>query len=152
MNSCAPEFRTPHKASDWQTVGQFRPTLRRRLSIRNRLTARLFRDGFHAMAASSSGAIVAAVPGAIVTCAPGQTEFRQTHLITRGTRPLHIAAVPGGAIFWGEYFDNASRDEVHIYASTDAGEDGASPTPSPKDPFATCTTSSTIHGPTVSGF
>ena len=24
-------------------------------------------------------------------------------------------------IYWGEYFDNAARDEVHIYASTDAG-------------------------------
>ena len=119
---CA-RIQNPAQGIRWQTVGQFRPTLRRRLSIRNRLTARLFRDGFHAMAASSSGAIVAAVPGAIVTCAPGQTEFRQTHLITRGTRPLHIAAVPGGAIFWGEYFDNASRDEVHIYASTDAGEE-----------------------------
>jgi len=44
-----------------------------------------------------------------------------THRLTRGTRPLHITAVPGGAIYWGEYFDNAQRGEVHIYASADAG-------------------------------
>ncbi len=40
---------------------------------------------------------------------------------SRGTRPLHITAVPAAAVFWGEYFDNAARDEVHIYAPSDAG-------------------------------
>jgi|SRR5579871_5561107 len=111
----------PAQSIHWQTVAEFHPTLRHRLSVRNRLTARLFREGFHALASTDSGALIAAVPGAIVTRAPGRTEFRQTHVITRGTRPLHITAVPGGGIFWGEYFDNATRDEVHIYASTGTG-------------------------------
>jgi hypothetical protein len=109
----------------WEPVAEFRPALRRRLSVMNTLTARLFRDGFHALAVLPSGALVAAVPGAIVALHPGETEFRRTHTILRGTRPLHISPVPGRAIcdtiFWGEYFDNAARDEVHIYASTDAG-------------------------------
>jgi hypothetical protein len=87
----------------------------------NALTMRLFRDGFHALAVLPSGALVAAVPGAMVTLRPGGTEFRPSHTILRGTRPLHITAVPGGAIYWGEYFDNPARDKVHIYASTDAG-------------------------------
>lgn len=85
------------------------------------LTARLFRDGFHALAALPSGELVAAVPGAIIRCSPNENEFRVTHAIIRGTRPLHITTVPGGAAFWGEYFDNPSRQEVHIYASSDAG-------------------------------
>lgn len=106
---------------NWEPVGAFRPAWPRRLSIVNRLSARLFRDGFHALAVLPSGGIVAAVPGAIVTLRPNETEFRATHAITRGTRPLHIAAVPGGAVFWGQYFDNPSRDEVHIYASSDGG-------------------------------
>jgi hypothetical protein len=105
----------------WQPVASFRPEWRRRLSVRNGLTARLFRDGFHALAVLASGGLVAAVPGAIVTLRPGETEFCPTHTIVRGTRPLHITAVPGGTIYWGEYFDNPTRDEVHIYASTDAG-------------------------------
>ena len=88
----------------------------------NGLTARLFRDGFHALAVLPSGGLVAAVPGAIVTLGSGQTEFHCTHNILRGTRPFHITAVPNGAIYWGEYFDNRARQEVHIYASTDAGE------------------------------
>ena len=87
----------------------------------NRLTARLFRDGFHALAFLPSAAIIGAVPGSIVTLRPGESEFRQTHAITRGTRPLHITTTPGGAVFWGEYFDNAQLDEVHIYSSQDAG-------------------------------
>jgi hypothetical protein len=65
--------------------------------------------------------MVAAVPGAIITLRPNETRFQVTHKITRGTRPLHITAIPNGTVLWGEYFDNANRDEVHIYASTDAG-------------------------------
>jgi hypothetical protein len=105
----------------WQPVARFRPAWQRRFSALNRLTSRLFRDGFHALAVLPSGGLIAAVPGAIVALRPGETEFQRTHPILRGTRPLHITAVPGGAIFWGEYFDNRARDQVHIYASTDAG-------------------------------
>jgi hypothetical protein len=105
----------------WQPVATFPPAWWRRFSVKNRLAARLVRDGFHALAVLPSGGLVAAVPGAIVTLRPNETEFRRTHVITRGTRPLHITEVPGAAVYWGEYFDNAARDEVHVYASTDGG-------------------------------
>ena len=106
---------------NWQSVARFHPSWNRRLSVTNRLSARLFRDGFHALAVLPSRRLVAAVPGSIVALSPGETEFRQTHAITRGTRPLHITAIPNGTVYWGEYFDNSSRDEVHIYASSDGG-------------------------------
>jgi len=106
---------------EWQLVANFRPAIRRRLSIAHRLSARLFRDGFHALAVLPSGELIGAVPGAIVTLSPNEREFRVTHGITRGIRPLHITAVPSGAVYWGEYFDNAARAEVHIYASADRG-------------------------------
>lgn len=105
---------------NWQAVANFRPPFGRRLSVSNHLAARLFRDGIHALAVLPSGGLVAAVPGSILTLTPGATQFRQTHAIARGTRPLHITAVPGGTVYWGEYFDNPARDEVHIYASSDA--------------------------------
>jgi hypothetical protein len=105
----------------WQAVAAFRPAWQRRLSVRNRLATRLFREGFHALAALPSGGLVAAVAGAIVSLRPQEAEFRRTHAITRGTRPLHITAAPGGAVYWGEYFDNAAREEVHIYGSSDGG-------------------------------
>ena len=116
------KIQNPSARVDWQPLAAFRPSLRRKLSVANRLTSRLFRDGFHALAVLPSGGLVGAVPGAIVTLGPNETVFRQTHTITRGTRPLHITAVPNGSIFWGEYFDNAARAEVHIYASIDAGQ------------------------------
>ncbi len=103
----------------WEPVSAFRPAWTRRLTAYNRITARLFRDGFHAAAVLLSEEIVAAVAGAIVSLRPQENEFRVTHTITRGTRPLHITALPNGSVFWGEYFDNAARDEVHIYASPD---------------------------------
>ncbi len=105
----------------WEKIGSFRPNWKRNFSVRNPLSARLFRDSFHAVVVLPSGALVGAVPRAIVTLDPLTSEFRTTHVITRGTRPLHIAAVPTGTLYWGEYFDNAARDEVHIYASLDQG-------------------------------
>jgi hypothetical protein len=106
---------------NWHGVGTFRPSWTRKLSVLNRLTARLFRDGFHALAVLPSGALVGAVPGAIITLRENESEFRRTFNITRGTRPLHITAVPGGQVFWGEYFDNPSREAVHVYSSKDGG-------------------------------
>jgi hypothetical protein len=105
----------------WQVVASHSPSWWRSLTASTRLSARLFRDGFHALAVLESSAIVAAIPGAIVTLAPNEKVFRCTYRIPRGTRPLHITAVPQGPVLWGEYFDNASRDEVHIYASVDGG-------------------------------
>ncbi len=109
------------QAIEWQHVADYSPAWWRNLSASSRLTFRLFRDGFHALATLGSGHIVAAVPGAILTLAPGESEFRLSHRVLRGTRPLHIAATPDDHIFWGEYFDNPARDEVHIYVSTDRG-------------------------------
>src|SRR5258708_1179154 len=107
--------------SGWQSVAQFRPPWWRTITSSFNLTYRLVRDGFHAFAVLSDGTMTGAVPGAIVTRRPGETEFRVTHSVTRGTRPLHITATPAGKIYWGEYFDNRERAEVHIYVSDDRG-------------------------------
>lgn len=106
---------------EWKHVARYRPAWWRNLSASSRLASRFFRDGFHALAALSSGHLIAAAPGAIITLAPGESEFHVSHKVLRGTRPLHIAVTPSDQIFWGEYFDNAQRDEVHIYVSTDRG-------------------------------
>jgi hypothetical protein len=111
----------PSDSLRWENVASFHLAYWRRWTARTNLAARLVRDGFHALAVLPSGGMVAAVPGAIITLRSNETQFQATHKIGRGTRPLHITAIPDGNVFWGEYFDNASRDEVHIYASTDAG-------------------------------
>ena len=111
----------PSDDQPWEAVASFHPAHWRRWTVRTNLSSRLFRDGFHALAVLPSQGMVAAVPGAIITLRPNESRFHVTHKITRGTRPLHITAVPGGNVYWGEYFDNASRDAVHVYASADVG-------------------------------
>src|SRR5579863_5946171 len=115
------KIKTQSSAIEWDRVARYRPASWRTITSSSRMTSRLFRDGFHALVALSSGHLVGAVPRAIVTLAPGETEFSRSHKLLRGTRPLHLAATPSDHIFWGEYFDNPQRDEVHIYASTDRG-------------------------------
>jgi hypothetical protein len=115
LRACAGDSTFPK----WEPVAEFRPELKRRLTVRNPIAARLFRDGFHALAVLPSGMLTAAVAGAIISLRQGENQFHVTHRIARGTRPLHITAVPDGSVFWGEYFDNAARDHVHIYASRD---------------------------------
>src|SRR5271168_2336112 len=112
---------TPSDSQPWEPVASFHPVDWRRWTARTNLSSRLVRDGFHALAVLPSQGIVAAVPGAIIALRPNENRFQITHGVTRGTRPLHITAIPGGTVFWGEYFDNASREEVHIYASSDGG-------------------------------
>ncbi|MFZ3340232.1 MAG: hypothetical protein WA213_05075, partial [Terriglobales bacterium] len=120
----------------WEVVACFRPAWWRNFTSRTRLGARLVRDGFHALAVlretgqaprehrspTDDASLIAAVPGAIVTRTPGSDDFRVAHKIRRGTRPLHITAVPSGIVYWGEYFDNRERAEVHIYSSADRGQ------------------------------
>ena len=114
LSARAPDFA-------WRPVAKYRPQWWRHLTSRNRLSYRLVRDGFHALAILPQGNIIAAVPGAIATLRAGESEFRVSHRLTRGTRPLHITATPDGRVFWGEYFDNPQRDEVYIHTSPDQG-------------------------------
>lgn len=112
--------------AEWEPVARFSPAWWRNLTSRTSLTYRLVRDGFHALSIvpgePGGTAMIAAVPGAIVTRAVADDAFRVTHRIRRGTRPLHITAVPRGKIYWGEYFDNRERAAVHIYSSEDKGQ------------------------------
>ena len=111
--------------AEWEVVARFRPVWWRSLTSRTAWSSRLVRDGFHALAIfggqTSDQTMVGAVPGALVTRTLGSDEFHVTHQIQRGTRPLHVTAVPAGRIYWGEYFDNRDRVEVHIYVSIDQG-------------------------------
>lgn len=113
----------PHSENAaWELVAASPPAWWRNVTSRSRLTYRFARDGFHALVVLNDKTMIAAVPGAIVTRAPESKRFHTAHKVLRGMRPLHITAVPNGNIYWGEYFDNRTRAEVHIYASGDRGQ------------------------------
>jgi len=106
---------------EWERVAEYRPAAWRAVTSSSLLASRFFRDGFHALAVLPSGHLIGAVPRAIVRLSPGEMEFRVSHRLVRGLRPLHIAATPSGHVYWGEYFDNPRREEVHVYVSVDRG-------------------------------
>jgi len=114
--------------TQWEPVARFNTVWWRCQTSRTKIGFRLVRDGFHALAIYCDGdedgdcTMIGAIPGAIITRAPACEDFKMTHEIRRGTRPLHLTAVPGGRIYWGEYFDNRERAAVHIYASADQGQ------------------------------
>lgn len=107
--------------AQWRQVAAMDPGGGRRLTVVHRLTLRLFRDGYHALAGLPDGRLAAVFPGVIGVLPPGASYFLPSCKVPRGTRPLALAATPAGHLFWGEYFDNARRDAVHVYGSADGG-------------------------------
>lgn len=47
--------------------------------------------------------------------------FEKCFPIVRGTRPMNFGEDERGTIYFGEYFNNPSREPVHIYKSDDSG-------------------------------
>ena len=85
----------------WQTVGTYQPRWNRRLSVSHRLTARLFRDGFHALAVLPSGGLVAAVPGAILTLPPGETESTFAKKVFEVKNTIRMPVIMFAGLFCG---------------------------------------------------
>jgi len=83
-----------------------------------RVPARLLRAGLHALCRTPQGGLVATVRGAIMSSPAEGEPFVEVHTVTRGTRPLNVAADRHG-VFFGEYFSNPDRDAVHVYGSDD---------------------------------
>jgi len=90
-----------------------------RFAARTPLLARFLRTGFHGLVPMADGGHVAIVRGAILHRAPGAETFTVAHAVTRGTRPLNVCAAPSGRLYFGEYYSNGERGEVHVYGSDD---------------------------------
>lgn len=101
-----------HLAHAWRDQGE-------RLLSLTPLAARLLRAGIHAVVPKRDGGHVAVVRGALLHRAAGSDRFDVAHRVVRGSRPLNVCAASSGRLFFGEYFGNTTRDEVHVYASDD---------------------------------
>lgn len=87
--------------------------------FRLRLPARVARAGFQALQILEDGTMVAVIRKHILVKKKNDTHFQKAMSISRGSRPLNLCVSPAGRIYFGEYFDNADRQEVHIYGSDD---------------------------------
>jgi hypothetical protein len=83
------------------------------------LAGRLLRSGLHGVCPLPGGGLLALVRGAILHLAPGERRLRVVHRLARGSRPLNLGVAPWGGVYFGEYFWNQDRDEVHVYGSAD---------------------------------
>jgi hypothetical protein len=115
-------FRSTDQARSFQSVARHKGNFVQRLSRASRLFDRFTRSGFQGLLPLPDGSCLATIRGSILKLDPGSESFREVFRIRRGSRPLNICLHPDGRLFWGEYFFNHDRDEVHIYASDDAGD------------------------------
>ena len=51
----------------------------------------------------------------------GDTVFRKVFNIPRGSKPLNICITKDNRAYFGEYFQNMDKTEVHVYGSEDSG-------------------------------
>jgi hypothetical protein len=95
------------------------PSLPERLMATGSLTQRFFRAGFHHLLPLGADEFVAIVRGRLLHLAGGSAHFTTAHRVARGTRPLNLCRSRSGRVWFGEYWNNAERDAVHIYGSDD---------------------------------
>jgi hypothetical protein len=86
------------------------------------LLQRVLRANVYRMRVLSGGHMVFTFRRGVYALAAGQARARRTFAVLRGSRPVSLAAAPGGPVVFGEYWDNAERAAVHVYGSHDAGQ------------------------------
>lgn len=81
------------------------------------ILARVGRLGFHFITKTIEEGLIAVIKGNILFKEKNEDNFKVIFKIPRGSRPLNICILPNGKLYFGEYFDNKQRSEVHIYES-----------------------------------
>ncbi|MEO0423452.1 MAG: hypothetical protein AAF184_14025 [Pseudomonadota bacterium] len=114
-------YRSDDDGDSFEMVARFNPGLPYAAAASFRLSTRLLRAGFHSLRVLDSGEAVAVVKNGIVHLEPGARDFVLRCGFRNGSRPLSLCATPGGHLFFGEYWGNPDRREVHIYGSSDGG-------------------------------
>lgn len=104
---------------NFETLAGVRPSAAERLMSTGTLAQRFFRTGFHGLLPLGAGAFAAIVRGRLLHLAAGASEFTTAQRIARGTRPLNLCRSASGRVWYGEYWGNPERDEVHVYGSDD---------------------------------
>jgi hypothetical protein len=91
------------------------------LAARCDLAARLLRYNISALQVLEDGARVAVARDGLYRAEPGETRMKRVFTISRGSRPLNLAA-DGQRLIFGEYGWGLESSEVYIYVSEDGGK------------------------------
>jgi len=85
------------------------------------LLRRLFRAEITNLYSLSDGSQLCIAKKGIFRKSKGKNIFERCFKIYRGSRPLNICIDENENLFFGEYFQNKNREDVHIYFSSDKG-------------------------------
>lgn len=86
---------------------------------RPRLLERLFRLGLHHLGRRTDTELFGIGAAHLYRFCTQNCTSAIAVKFRNGSRPLNTAIDPGGRIFFGDYFSNVARKEVHIYGSSD---------------------------------
>ncbi|MCE7995872.1 MAG: hypothetical protein HEP71_28090 [Roseivirga sp.] len=114
-------YKTDHKFRARELSGSFDCGWFWNSLAKFRWTSRLARLGFHGLYAYRS-TFVGIQKGHIVLLDKASGKFVSVFSDFRGSRPLSLLITPGNEIYFGEYFGNAERAEVHIYKSVNGND------------------------------
>ena len=113
-----------YRSNDWGATWQldcFVPTSGwKPLVAKAPLGARLLRYQIAAFHVLDDGSRIAVARDGVYRAGPDETRMSRVFRITRGSRPLNLAA-DGARVLFGEYGNGFESSEVFIYISEDAG-------------------------------
>jgi len=113
---------TPDFGVTFTDEGRLAPEIPCRTIVRaTPLLQRIARAAVYRMQILPDGSRVFVFRGGIYRQRSGETIGRRTFVVTRGSRPVSLAAGGDGLVVFGEYWPNRQKEPVHIYGSRDGG-------------------------------
>ena len=114
-------FKSYDAGKSWEVDGEIEDFKYGFVANISRLVSRLLRTEITTLLVLQDGSRVAIGKKGIFCAKKDDTRYKKTFQVTRGNRPMNICEDKNGFLYFGEYFSNPNRDEVHIYKSMDSG-------------------------------
>ena len=107
-----------HKLNYLYSVKDFKYSLLSKFS----LLRRFFRAEITGLYTLNNGVDLVIAKKGIFKRETESSVFLKCFDIPRGSRPLNLCVTPDSTVYFGEYFGNANKEQVHIYKTEDSGK------------------------------
>lgn len=114
-------YKSFDSGKNWQLDSELKDYKYSFIANCNRLLARLFRAEITNLLLLQNGSRLITAKKGIFLATKNDKIYKKVFHVERGNRPMNICEDNCGNLYFGEYFSNKERDEVHIYQSKDNG-------------------------------
>ncbi|PHS36969.1 MAG: hypothetical protein COB07_11625 [Sulfurovum sp.] len=114
-------FKSFDDGESWALDGKIKDLKYGMIANSNRLLARLFRAEVTNLLLLQDGSRLLTAKKGIFIAQKNEKVYKKSFSVTRGNRPMNVCEDNKGFLYFGEYFGNPERGEVHIYKSIDTG-------------------------------